>query len=273
MVRVYEVPESRRWRGDDFELRVKVEGVESDAEARWAVLTNTPVLWDGRVRQLPTLEPDEAGIAGTWDALVPYRLNRKPKEIGDFTLSWSTGGGRERITQARRTVATFAPPGMDAPDNFDAIGMRPDGTVEGVDILVPDFRWTESYTVDPSMLTWGYAMTCAYLTRCINNDVYRGFAPGEVQFRGSHAQVRQSGTVEQPEVRAEIRYEFAAQPNVENQAIGDIAGISAKGWEYIDVRYEQVEDAGAKKLTTRPIAVYVLELYPPDDFSKLGIGA
>ena len=269
-IQVYETPEGRRWSGDDFELRLKVEGTDDDAAARWAVLAGTPVVWDGRFRGLPTIEPD--GGLDTWDATVPYAIKKSP-EIGDFTLSWQTGGGTQRITQAILTVAKYAPPGKAAPENFGAIGARPDGTVEGVDVLVPDFRWTEKYTVNPGMLTWAYAVTCAYLTRCVNVGGFRGFAAGEVQFRGSTAEVRLSGTVQEPDLRADISYEFAAQPNVVDQQIGQITGITAKGFEYVDVRYEQVDDAAANKTTPKPIAVYVHQVYPYANFGSLGIGS
>jgi hypothetical protein len=271
-IQVYETPESRSRRGDSFELRLKVDGTTDDVAARWAVLTGTPLIWDGLIRQAPSIEPDDSGISGLWDATVPYDKNDKPREIGDASVSWSTGGGTQRIFQAIATVGKYGPPGEAAPENYGAIGAKPDGTVEGVDVMVPDFRWTERYTVNPGMLTWNYAMTCAYLTRCVNNHGFRGFAAGEVQFRGASAEARLTGTQEQPQLTAEISYEFAAQPNVTNQTIGQIVGIAARGWEHVDVRYEEIDDAVAKKTTPRPIAVYVHQVYPYASFGGLGIG-
>lgn len=270
-IQVYEVPESRRWNGDIIETRWKVEGTDDDAAARWAVLGNTPVLWDGRIRQLPVIEPDGPD---TWDVTVAYQPNDKSPEIGDVSLSWSTGRGTAHITQAILTVGKYGvPAGKPAPENYGAIGGTSDGTVEGVDILVPDFRWSEKYTVNPGMLTWAYAMVCAYLTRCVNIAGFRGFAAGEVQFRGSAADVRLTGTAEQPQLTAEIQYEFAASPNRLDVQIGAIVGIAAKGWEYVDVRYEPVSDAAANKETAKPIAVYVHQVYPEASFAALGIGS
>lgn len=269
---VYETAESRRWNGENFELVVKVQGTTDDAAARWAVLTQTPVLWDGRFREPPNIEPDDAGISGLWDATVTYTKKKTSPDIGDARISWSTGGGTQRITQAIQTVAKYAPPGLTAPENYGAIGARPDGTVEGVDILVPDFRWQEQYTVNPAMLTWGYAMTTAYLTRCVNSAPFRGFTPGEVQFRGANASATLSGTQADPQLTADITYEFAASPNVTNQTIGEMTGIAKKGWELLDVRYEETEDEEAKKCTPRPIAAYVHQVYPDASFGPLGIG-
>jgi len=269
-IEVYETPESRRWNGDNFELRLKVEGTDSDSDARWAVLARTPVLWSGRIRQRPTIEPD--GL-DTWDATVTYQPNDKSPEIGDCSLSWQTGGGTQKITQAISTVGKYAPPGKTAPNNHGAIGARQDGSVEGVDILVPDFRWSERYTVNPAMLSWPYAIICAYLTRAVNDASFRGFAAGEVQFRGSSADVRLTGTAEQPEMTANIQFDFAASPNRGEFTIGDITVDGAKGWEYVDVRYEQTVDVAAVKMTPKPIAVYVHQVYPYASFSTLGIGS
>jgi len=269
---VYEIAEGRSWYGDDLEVIYKIEGTEDDAAARWAVLGVAPLTWDGRVRQAPTLEPD-ADSPDTWQATIRYVPNDKSPEIGDAMLSWQTGGGTTHITQAISTVGKYAPAGKSAPENYGAIGARPDGTVEGVDIVVPEFNWSERYTVNPAMLTWAYAVTCAYLTGSINLGGFRGFAAGEVIFLGSSADVRLTDTGDQPELRAEIQFDFAAQPNVSNKTIGSITGIAALGWDLIDVRYEPVDDDAAKKVTPQPYAVYVHRVYPQASFGPLGIGS
>lgn len=269
-VTCYEIGEGRRWFGDDLEVSYKVEGTEDDAVARWTALLTAPVIWDGRLRQLPTVDSDGPD---TWDVVFRYTPNHKSPEVGDAQLSWQTGGGTQHITQAIQTVGKYAPPGKTAPENHGAIRVREDYTVEGVDILVPEFRWSERYTVNPGFLTWAYAVTCAYLTRSVNLNGFRGFAAGEVQFRGSTADVRLTSTAEQPEMRAEIQYDFAAQPNTTGIVIGDIVPFSAKGHELIDVRYEVNDDGVAKKGTPKPFAAYVHQVYPAADFGPLGIGS
>lgn len=64
---------------------------------------------------------------------------------------------------------------------------------------------------------------------------------------------------------------FAANPNRTGIAIGDITGIDKKGWEYLWVRYEDVEDAGAKMIVKRPAAVCAEKVYKEGDFGLLGI--
>ncbi len=54
--------------------------------------------------------------------------------------------------------------------------------------------------------------------------------------------------------------------------MGEITGISKKGWEYPWVRYVDSEDAVAKALVKKPQAVCVESVYEGGDFSGLGIG-
>jgi len=70
----------------------------------------------------------------------------------------------------------------------------------------------------------------------------------------------------------EITYRFASQPNRTGIVVGDITGISKKGWEYMWVRYRDTEDGSAKALVKRPVAAYVEQVYRDGDFSQLGIG-
>ncbi len=51
-----------------------------------------------------------------------------------------------------------------------------------------------------------------------------------------------------------------------------MTGINKRGWDYLWVRYADVEDPTAKMLVQRPMAVYVEQVYPYRDFSGLGIG-
>ena len=46
----------------------------------------------------------------------------------------------------------------------------------------------------------------------------------------------------------EITFRFAASPNRTGITVGDIAGISKKGWEYLWVRCADAEDSTAKAL-------------------------
>jgi len=98
----------------------------------------------------------------------------------------------------------------------------------------------------------------------VNSAGFKGFAAGECLFLGAAGSKRGSGDWE-------ITYRFAASPNVTNLTIGDITGINKKGWEYLWVRYSDSEDAVAKALVKKPVAVYIEQVYPYGDLGLLGI--
>jgi hypothetical protein len=61
-----------------------------------------------------------------------------------------------------------------------------------------------------------------------------------------------------------------ASPNRTGITVGDITGISKKGWEYLWVRYADSEDAAAKAIVKKPVAAYVEKVYEVGDFGMIG---
>jgi len=61
-------------------------------------------------------------------------------------------------------------------------------------------------------------------------------------------------------------------PNRTDLAVGDITGISKKGWEYMCFRYQDAADTAAKAIVKKPMAVYVEKVYEEGNFAGLGIG-
>jgi len=72
----------------------------------------------------------------------------------------------------------------------------------------------------------------------------RGALPGRVRLEAGRG-----GLGDQLQVRR--------QPDVTGLSVGNIVGIAKKGWEYLWVRYQDAEDAAAKALVKKPVAVYV----------------
>jgi len=113
-------------------------------------------------------------------------------------------------------------------------------------------------------VTPAYKATLFALTGRVNDGTFKGFAAGECLFLGATGSKRGSGDWE-------ITYRFAASPNATNLTLGDITGINKKGFEYLWVRYEDVEDTTAKALVKRATAVYVEKVYLDGDLDLLGI--
>jgi len=237
-----------------------IRGTDDDLAVKSALAAASPVLYDGLVRQSMHIERIAEDI---WEGSVRYG-KLEPPETGDSSYQFDTGGGTQHITQSLATVGRYAPPGKTAPDFQGAIGVTHDN-VEGVDITIPVFNFSETHYIASNLVTPAYKATLFSLTGKVNGGTFRGFAPGEVLFLGASGSKR-------GQEDWEITFRFAASPNVTGLVIGDIRGINKKGWEYLWVRYTDDEDAAAKTLVKRPIAAYVEQVYPYGDFSGLGIG-
>lgn len=130
---------------------------------------------------------------------------------------------------------------------------------------VPVYNFSETHYIDAALMTGAYKAALFFLTGAVNNAPFRGFAAGEVLFLGASGSKRGQDDWE-------IRFRFAASPNVTGLVVGSITGINKRGWEYLWGRYADAEDTAAKALVKRPVAAYVEQVYPYGDFSGLGIG-
>ena len=235
-----------------------VQGTDDDSVVRSTVEATAPLLYGGLPLQDYHITPLGAGV---WEVSVRYG-KKEPKDTGESVFSFDTGGGTTHITQSLQTVAKYAPPGKTPPDFKGAIGVTHD-SVEGTDVTIPVYSFTETHYIAAASVTGAYKATLFALTGKTNNAPFKGFVPGEVLFLGASGSLR-------GEDDWEITFRFAASPNVTGLTIGDIVGVDKKGWEYLWVRYADAEDQNV--LVKKPIAVYVERVYDEGDFSLLGIG-
>jgi hypothetical protein len=240
------------------DLQFMVLGTDDDAEVRTLVESTIPAFYAGLVFQSYHIAPQGGGV---WESSARYG-KLEPKETGESSFSFDTGGNTTHITQSLQTVASYAPPGEDPPDFQGAIGVSGD-SVEGTDITIPVYNFTETHYIPVALVTPAYKAALFFLTGKVNLFPFKGFAPGEVLFLGASGSQR-------GQEDWELTFRFASSPNVTGLTIGDIVGIDKRGWEYLWVRYEDAEDANV--LVKQPSAVYVEQVYPYGDFTGLGIG-
>jgi len=246
------------------ELKYIVRGTGDAVAARDAVATAAPATFDGLVQKTVSVEPIGDG-SDLWEGTVQYGVAARaaPPATGDSVFNFDTGGGTQHITQSLSTVGSYAAPGMTNPNFRGAIGVTHD-TVEGVDITVPVYHFSETHYKPASQVTDAYKGTLFGLTGKVNSAAFHGCAAGECLFLGASGSKRGDDDWE-------ITYRFAASPNRTNLTIGDITGVAKKGWEYLWVHYVDDEDATAKRLVKRPAFVRVEKVYETGDFSGLGI--
>ncbi len=268
MATLTEKIDSREWTTGEkpaVTMHYILDGTSDDLTAKTLLLNSTAGEYDGLVRDDCTLEPifvDSTSGAGKWDCTVRYVAPEdKEPEVGESSFSFDTGGGTQHITQSIATVSSYAPPGKTAPDFKGAVGVTHD-SVEGVDIHVPVYNFSEThYIADEDVDKSAYFA----LTGKVNNAAFKGLAAGEVLFLGASGSKRGADDWE-------ITFRFAGSHNRTGITVGDIVNINKKGWEYMWVRYADAEDAAAKAIVKKPVAVYIEKVYEEGEFGGLGIG-
>lgn len=239
------------------ELRYIVSGLADEDDVIALVVYTAPATIGPMQRVAVEVNPLGNGV---WECTVPYE-----GEPDETQYTFETGGSTAHITQSLATIARYAAAGQTAPDFKGAIGVNGD-TIDGTDITVPVYNFTETRKMFASSVTGAYKLALFNCTGKVNNATFKGFAAGEVLFLGA------SGSKTGRE-HWEIAFKFAASPNVVNLDVGGtITVASKKGWEYLWVRFRDVDDNAAKTLVKRPAAAYVERVYEAADFSTLGIG-
>jgi hypothetical protein len=155
--------DSREWTTGErpsVTMHYVLDGTSDDLTAKTLLLNSTATEYDGLVRDDCSLEPifvDTATGKGKWDCRVRYvAQEQKEPEVGESSFSFDTGGGTQHVTQSMATVNSYAPPGKTAPDFKGAVGVTHDN-VEGVDITVPVYNFSETHYLDDALVTpaWG----------------------------------------------------------------------------------------------------------------------
>jgi len=202
------------------------------------------------------------------------------------TRSFDTTGGSQHLMQARRDPGNIVNSigeriygplgGDDGPSQKGAINVDENGP-QGVDVMVPQLQWTETYDVPSAFITSAYIRKVHLLTASTNDAAFRGFAKGEVLFAGMTGS--QEWDAQKGDGPWSLSYRFVASPNVgpdlgglPADPIGDITSYNKRGHEYLWVKYATQEDATKNQILRVPLTVYVNKVYPDGDFSKLGIG-
>jgi hypothetical protein len=245
-------------------LKYLVQGTTDEQAALTAVQGGSPGAYNGLARLNWTIAP--AGDGSLWEGTVQYGLvTSAPRQAGAATYQFDTGGGQMHITQAKEHIASYGRGGATPPDLLGAIGVTQD-SVEGCDVTVPVYNFSETHYFEASVVTDPYKAAIYSLTGKTNSGTFKGFQAGEVLFLGASGSQRQGDGV------WEITFRFAASPNMTNLSIGGSSGIAKKGWEYLWVRYEDAEDSGAKSVVKKPKFVFVERVYDAGNFAGLGIG-
>lgn len=262
--------------GSSFTYTYVVMGTSNVTTASSVVATASPLVYlanDGQLLVRQEIIPKVTGPE-SWEIGVRYgteddRKSHEPPEAGFWRFSFDTTGGTHKITQSLETLHRVeADPADPAPDLKRAIGW--DGKrVNGVEIVVPKLEFDITAYYEPASITSDYMKNLARKTGRTNDAEWLGFAEGEVLYMGSTGD-GDVPLVGGPRVKPiPIVHKYAASENVTALEVGDMTVPSKKGFEYLWVRYKQIESDDAKNLIPKPVHAYVERTYEKTDFATL----
>lgn len=243
-----------------MDIAYVVQDVADSDAALAAALATIPASQDGLPRTQVLLEERLGPQA--WQVRARFSNRETTPETGESVYAFDTTGGTQHITQSLNTVGRYG----DAASTLLGGAIGYDGErVNGVDITVPVFAFSEVHYLADSVVTNAYKGLVFRRTGTVNNASFKGLDPGECLFLGAAGTKR--GTDDW-----EITFRFAASPNKTALNVGSIGGIAKKGWEYLWVQYGDVVDDAVHRLVQEPIAAYIEQVYEESDFASLGIG-
>lgn len=275
MATVKELQLSRKTtHGDSTERLYSVQNTADVAAAITAVLAVAPATLTINdvtyYRGAPEVSPifvNEGANFGQWEVRFTYKTiiwsPKQPQEY-DSNFAFDTTGGTQHITQSLQTINSYGSNGNYATDHKGAIGFDGD-TVQGVDITVPVFKFSETHYLPASKVTDNWKASIMELTGKVSDSSFRGFAAGEVLFLGASGTRRGRNSDDM----WEITFNFAVSKNKTGITIGTITGIEKQGWEYVWVEYETAVDTNSKGKCKTPKSVYVECVYDKATFSSL----
>lgn len=190
--------------------------------------------------------------------------NRDNQNIGvSIGVSFDTTGGTTHITEALDEDRYGNGPAMQK-----AIRVNGD-SVEGCDIVVPTFEWSEDYEIPGGNLKQDYVTAVADLTGKTNNAAFRGFGTGDVLFlgcTGSQKYNPNQALYSEASV-VQLSYRFAYKPRRNGFTVGNVFVFTKGGWEYMWVQYE--DDVRDNTHLKKATGVYINKVYEEGDFKTL----
>lgn len=205
----------------------------------------------------------------TWIVTAEYKTenNNFPNQS---SMSFDTSGATAHKTNDLKLVDSWVAIGGGAfainPDAFkegQPVGFNGED-VEGIDIVIPSFKFTEVHPIPDTAMTSAYRKKLLSLTGTTNKAAFRDFEAGEVLFTGS------SGSKNGTE-KWLMTFNFEALPNKTNVKAGGITIDLKKGWEYIAIRYKKQLSDDKTRINVTPLQVDVHKMYEESDFADLGI--
>lgn len=233
-------------------------GTEAGAVADVIAIAPPTVLVDGKTLRIIDIRSKETDNSNMRLAVASWATKDSPEskeaaqptETNDTEDSFTIGGGTQHVQEAI-SQQKF---GANAADFGTSINVEDDGSVSGVDIVIPSMTRTLTGFLPDSVVTPAYQLALRDAVGKTNSDAYLGYAVGELLLQS--VQGRKRG-----EEDWRMQFDFDVGKNQTGKTVAGISGINKKAHEYLWVAYEQDEEATAKRMKPTATGVYVATVY------------
>ncbi len=235
----------------------------------------TPVIRNGLAFLIADSLELEDVSEDQWQATLDFAVPEfqsavnQPKQVGECTFSFDGTGGRVLIKEAYAQRKY----GENAPTHNGGINVV-DGVAEGVEIVIPALAFNVTQKFEGATITLPWLRQIIFAAGTVNSDRFLGFEPGEVLFLGPSGSqpfaFMADGTVSFGE--REVEFRFAVSPNltvsrlVTSKTSTKMARLSV---DRVCAAKDSLSES--KGITSKPIGVYVAQVYRRIPFSLLGI--
>ena len=259
--------------GASAEIEYAVLGAETHADAFDAIVAVSPGNLDpygSGLVYLPriTISVDEVGSSEIWEGRANYAAQAQAGDSADY--EFEIGGRTQHINCALTHVADYKRTGDTnaARNHHGLIGVTPEG-VEGIDIEVPEYQWSEHLILSAAIVAT-YKSAWYALYNHVNSLPFKGFAAGECRFRGCTGSRRKSTG------DYAMTFQYVASPNRTNITIGpagdDQIVIDAKrGQDLLWIEFEETVQDDAQAPVKRPVAAHIEQTFWYGDLNALGV--
>lgn len=271
-VRAIERNDSRRFSGDDTSIEYKWDvirrggtAVITPDEAFTAIAAVMPPSIATADVDLvpdwpPDLEPNKRWMIGTLKYVLedPNQV-KGPEDDEDEpdvnNVSFQIAGESLHVTQSRSTRGSYDSSGAITTDTKNVIGWDGKGNIQGTDIYAPVLSFNQPFYRPLGFVTRTYIKTARNLVGKTNNATIFEQTAGELLLLGLQG-------ARNPAMRRwDLVASYLSSENLENIDIGPISVAVKKGWDYLDIKYTNVEDAAGKRLLPNPKRVDVRIVY------------